>query len=53
MLLPNGGPRSVPARTGVEDEYLALFTSPTSREAAVVDHEIVLPCLAGGPKAAS
>jgi hypothetical protein len=47
--LPDGGPRSVPARTGVEGEYLALFTSPTSCQAAVVDHEIVLT---GGPKLA-
>jgi nitroimidazol reductase NimA-like FMN-containing flavoprotein (pyridoxamine 5'-phosphate oxidase superfamily) len=31
-LLPDGGPRSVPVMTGVEGEYLALFTSPTSRK---------------------
>jgi nitroimidazol reductase NimA-like FMN-containing flavoprotein (pyridoxamine 5'-phosphate oxidase superfamily) len=31
-VLPDGGPHSVPVMIGVEGEYLAFFTSPTSRK---------------------
>jgi PPOX class probable F420-dependent enzyme len=31
-LLPDGGPHSVPVMIDVEGEYLAFFTSPTSRK---------------------
>jgi PPOX class probable F420-dependent enzyme len=31
-LLPDGGPHSVPVMIDVEGDYLAFFTSPTSRK---------------------
>jgi PPOX class probable F420-dependent enzyme len=31
-LLPDGGPHSVPVMIDIEGEYLAFFTSPTSRK---------------------
>jgi PPOX class probable F420-dependent enzyme len=31
-LLPDGGPHSVPMMIDIEGEYLAFFTSPTSRK---------------------
>lgn len=59
-LLPDGGPHSVPVMIDLEGEYLAFFTSPTSRKGrnlaaddriaiSVVDREnLVLSALVRG-----